>query len=85
LRLYQNSAAGQLAARGLIAPAVLRKGQAVLDRKTMPAALLNRVTQKNVAEDGLVRFLLGDFSAQPLRGKDSFYRKAGLPTRAFGE
>jgi hypothetical protein len=85
LRLYQNSAAGQLAARGLIAPAALKKGVALVDRDTLPAVLQDRIAGKNGSEESFIRFLLGPFSSQPLRGRESFYRKAGLPTRAFAE
>jgi hypothetical protein len=85
LRLYQNSAMGQLAARGLIAPATLKKGIAAVDQDIVPEVLLNRVARKNSSEENLVRFLLGPFSSQPLRGRESIYRKAGLPSRAFAE
>jgi hypothetical protein len=84
LRLYQNSAVGQLAARGLIIPAILKKGSAVVDRSAMPSTLQSRIAQKN-SSDGLVGFLLGPFSSLPLRGGESMYRRAGIPRRAIAE
>jgi hypothetical protein len=85
LRLYQNSAVGQLAARGLLVPAAMKKGVASIDQGILPAELLGRIFAKNTSDEGLVKFLLGPFSSQPLRGRESFYRKAGLPTRTFAE
>jgi hypothetical protein len=85
LRLYQNSAVGQLAARGLVGSTGLKNGIATVDQTALPKPLLSRIAQKNSSEEGLVGFLLGSFSSLPLRGKESMYRRAGLPTRVFAE
>jgi hypothetical protein len=85
LLLYQNSAIGQLAARGLFSSSDLKKGAAVLEERALPSVLRDRVVRKNSSENGLVEFLVGAFSALPLRGVESVYRRAGLPTRVVAE
>jgi hypothetical protein len=85
LRLYQNSAVGQLAARGLVGSAALKRGVATVEQAVIPKPLLSRIAQKNLSEEGLVGFLLGPFSSLPLRGTESIYRRAGLPTRVIPE
>lgn len=83
LRLYQNSAIAQLAARGLITAGDLQEGLAAPPTEGWPASLTSRAVEKNAEDGGLTRFLVGPFSSIPLRGTDSIYRKAGLPTRAI--
>lgn len=85
LRLYQNSAVGQLAARNLLDPGALKKGAAVLTPDSMPLDLLARVQSKNAADQSLISFLLGPFATQPLRGTESIYKRSGLPTRVITE
>jgi hypothetical protein len=85
LRIYQNSAVGQLAARGLVQASALRKGNATVDRSVVPRVLRDRVAAKNSAQSALVEFLLGPLSILPLRGRESMYRRAGLPTRVIAE
>lgn len=82
LRLYQNSAITQLAARGLIDLEAFKQGIVKLSATGVPQELLQRAEEKNINDSGLTAFLVGPFSAIPLRGAESIYRKAGLPTRA---
>ena len=83
LRLYQNSAIAQLAARGLLSPSDLKKGLASPIQVDWPEALAQRARQKNAEDKGLAGFLVGAFSEIPLRGRESIYRKAALPTRSI--
>jgi hypothetical protein len=85
LRIYQNSAIGQLAARGLVLPSVLKKGKAIVEKAAVPAALRDRIVQKNLVESRLIEFLIGPFSELPLRGVQNMYRRAGLPARVIAE
>lgn len=85
LRIYQNSALSQLAARGLVASAALKKGLAKVDKSAIPKVLLSKIEVKNSSEHSLIEFLLGPFSVLPLRGRESLYRRAGLPTRSIAE
>jgi hypothetical protein len=83
LRLYQNSAIAQLAARGLFSTGDLKKGLASPPEMGWPEALAERAGLKNAEDGGLTEFLVGVFSDIPLRGRESIYRKAGLPTRSI--
>ncbi len=83
LRLYQNSATAQLAARGLLSARDLKKGLASPVQADWPQALAERARSKNAEDDGLTAFLVGAFSEIPLKGRESIYRKAALPTRAI--
>jgi len=83
LRVYQNSAIAHLAARGLITAENLKRGAAKISQVNIPATLLGKAMAKNQDDGGLTAFLVGQFSTIPLRGSDSIYRKAGLPTRAI--
>jgi hypothetical protein len=85
LRIYQTSAVGQLAARGLIVPEALKRGLAIVDERMVPSELFARIMTKNSSEDGLIRFLEGPFSSLSLRGTESMYRRAGLPIRVLAE
>ena len=83
LRLYQNSAITQLVARGLIDAEAFKQSIMKLLAKEVPAELLQRAIEKNHKDRGLTSFLVGPFSTISLRGPESIYRKAGLPTRAI--
>jgi hypothetical protein len=83
LRLYQNSAIAQLAARGLVSTDDLKRGMAAASADGWPGTLTERASHKNAEDGGLTEFLVGIFSDIPLRGGESIYRKAGLPTRSI--
>jgi hypothetical protein len=83
LRIYQNSALAQLIARGLASPAKLQRGLLEIDLSLLPDQLKYRAVKRNKADGGLTHFLVTSFSTLPLRGANSVYRKAGLPTRAI--
>ena len=81
LRIYQNSAVAQLAARGIIEPVILKNGVASVIKESIPSDLREQVEKKNSGDNGLTAFLTGPFSMIPLRGAESIYRRAGLPSR----
>ena len=83
LRLYQNSAVAQLAARGLALPSDLQQGLLSIIEADLPDRLRERAEARNREDGGLTNFLVGPFSALPLRGVSSVYRKIGLPSRAL--
>jgi hypothetical protein len=83
LRLYQNSAITQLAAKGLIDARAFKQGIVKLLATEVPPELLQQAKEKNLHDRGLTSFLVEPFSTIPLRGPESVYRKAGLPTRAI--
>ena len=83
LRLYQNSAISQLTARGLFSTEDLKKRLASPPGVGWPEALVQQAEIKNADDGGLTSFLVGAFSDIPLRGRESIYRKAGLPTRSI--
>tara|TARA_R110002074_G_C12548406_1_gene666352 strand:+ start:1432 stop:1947 length:516 start_codon:yes stop_codon:yes gene_type:complete len=85
LRLYQNSATIQLAAKGLIDSAELKQGTIQLLDWAIPSELRKRTEERNIQDQGLSSFLVGPFSNIPLRGSASVYRRVGLPTRVVGE
>jgi hypothetical protein len=78
LRLYQTTAASQLAARGLLSTEPLEGGYAQLEIRCLPSDLLERANQKNAAEAGLIEFLTRDLDVIPLAGKDGLFRRAGV-------
>jgi hypothetical protein len=83
LRLYQNSAIAQLAARGIVdADALKRRSLAVIEQN-VPSEMMGRARTRNTEGEGLASFLVGPFSNIPLRGTESIYRKAGLPSRGI--
>ncbi len=83
LRLYQNSAITQLMARGLFSADDLKKRIASPPNAGWPDQLVQRARYKNAEDGGLTSFLVGAFCEIPLTGRDSIYRKAGLPTRSI--
>lgn len=83
LRLYQNSAIAQLAARGLLSTIDLKRGLASPVEAGWPDGIAERARRKNAEDGGLTEFLVGIFSEIPLKGRESIYRKAGLPTRSI--
>ncbi|WP_018062481.1 ABC-three component system middle component 5 [Caulobacter sp. UNC279MFTsu5.1] len=83
LRLYQNSAVAQLAARGLASPLQMQQGLLAIDLSLLPEQLKDRALERNSTDGGITNFLVKSFSTLPLRGANSVYRKAGLPTRAI--
>ncbi|RYG31664.1 MAG: hypothetical protein EON93_12570 [Burkholderiales bacterium] len=83
LRLYQNSAIAQLTARGLFSTDDLKMRLASPPSTGWPDTLVRRALHKNADDGGLTSFLVGAFSDIPLRGRESIYRKAGLPTRSI--
>ncbi|RWQ61435.1 MAG: hypothetical protein EOS86_33160 [Mesorhizobium sp.] len=83
LRLYQNSAVAQLTAKGVIDSDALKQSTMVLSDSDLPRELRERTEKKNLEDGGLTSFLVGPFCTIPLRGSESVYRKAGLPTRAI--
>jgi hypothetical protein len=78
LRLYQNAAASQLVARGLLSTEPLEGGHAQLVIPSLPNDLLMRATQKNAAEADLLEFLTSGLDVIPLTGKDGLFRRAGV-------
>ena len=83
LRLYQNSALAQFLARGLTAPEDIQQGLLAIRFEDLPNALRARAGDRNEEDNGLTEFLIGPYSTLPLRGINSIYRKAGLPSRAI--
>ena len=83
IRLYQNSAVAQLMARGLVSTRDLKQGLLGLVVDSLPGDLVERARERNAADGGVVRFLVGAYAGQPLRGSESIYRKAGLPSRGL--
>ncbi|MBP2159329.1 MULTISPECIES: ABC-three component system middle component 5 [Asticcacaulis] len=82
LRLYQNSALGQLRAKGMISTSV-ENGIIQIDRKNVPEDLYKRAAVRNQTDGGLTTFLTGPFAAIPLRGTDNLYKRVGLPKRSI--
>lgn len=79
LRVYQNSAITQMAARGLLSPSGLRNGS--LNAEGVPEVIRHKAVHRNETDGGLTAFLTGTFSLLPTRGAESIYRRAGLPSR----
>jgi hypothetical protein len=83
LRIYQTTAATQLAARSILDADLLRKGMVRIDPAQLPEIIATKALLKNSTDGGLTRFLTHDLPQVPLTGTNSIYRRAGLPTRAL--
>lgn len=83
LRIYQNSAIAQLAARGILAAGHLKDRRITLVDRGVPEEMLSRARDRNAEESAMVEFLVGPFSQIPLRGNGNIYKKAGLPSRGI--
>jgi hypothetical protein len=81
LRIYQNAAASQLAARGILATEKLRSGVAELDPRAVPEDIRVQAVTKDAVHPGLLQFLTSDLAHIPLSGRDGLYRRAGVTAR----
>ena len=81
LRVYQNTAASYLAAKDVLRRDSLKKGIAELQYNNLPSSIESAACSRNTAQIELVHFLVFDFIQLPLSGRESVYRRAGLPAR----
>lgn len=83
IRLYQNVALSQLAARSIIDKTRMLNGEIALDISKIPQNLATAATNKNQTEFGLVGLLVDILKTMPLSGAEGIYRKARLPARGL--
>lgn len=81
LRIFQNSAMAQLAARGLLESSEFKNGRLAINEDAVPDEIYRRVQARNREESGLIGFLSNSFGTIPLRGADNIYRRTGLSSR----
>ena len=81
LRIYQNTAASYLIARGILGRDALMRGFAELQSVNVPLSLQISLRERNSEELPLAKFLVEELSTVPISGSDGLYRKVGLPNR----
>jgi hypothetical protein len=81
LRLYQSTAASQLAARGILATEQLVIGVAELKPNAVPEDIYRQATKRDAEIPGLPEFLTNDLAPIPLRGREGLFRRAGVTAK----